>query len=86
MVADAGRVVAGSARGIRLAAPGALLATCSCSGLLSPEEFEQIVLRAAHRESRRLQILDRTGAAEDHPVLSTAPEGRYLKVLWARVF
>jgi 23S rRNA (cytosine1962-C5)-methyltransferase len=72
--------------GIRLAAPGALFVTCSCSGLLTADDFEQIVVRAAHRESRRLQILDRTGAAEDHPVLSTAPEGRYLKTLWARVW
>jgi 23S rRNA (cytosine1962-C5)-methyltransferase len=46
-------------------------------------EFEEIVFRAAHRNKRKLQILDRTGAGPDHPVLSSAPEGRYLKLLWA---
>jgi len=64
---------------------GGLFVTCSCSGLLGAEEFEQIVTRGAHRGGRRLQILDRTGAAEDHPVMSNSPEGRYLKVLWSRV-
>ena len=62
-----------------------LLITCFCSGLLSAEEFESAVIRAAHRAGRRLQFLDRTGAGEDHPVMSNCPESRYLKVLWARV-
>lgn len=62
---------------------GGLFVTCSCSGLLDVAEFEDIVMRAAHRNKRRLQILDRTGAGADHPVMSNCPEGRYLKVLWA---
>ena len=65
---------------------GGLLVTCSCSGLLSAEEFERLVIRAAHRGGRRLQFLERTGAGEDHPVMSNCPESRYLKVLWARVW
>jgi len=69
-----------------LVKPGGFFVTCSCSGLLSAEDFEAVVIRAAHRLDRRLQILDRTGAAPDHPVMSNAPEGRYLKVLWCRVF
>lgn len=66
--------------------PGGVFATCSCSGLLSAEEFEAIVCRAAHRLSRRLQIFDRTGAGVDHPMMSNCPEGRYLKVIWGRVW
>jgi 23S rRNA (cytosine1962-C5)-methyltransferase len=61
---------------------GGLFVTCSCSGLLDVAEFEEIVMRAAHRNKRRLQILDRTGAGADHPVMSNCPESRYLKVLW----
>lgn len=61
---------------------GGLFVTCSCSGLLDVAEFEDIVMRAAHRNKRRLQIIDRTGAGADHPVMSNCPEGRYLKVLW----
>jgi 23S rRNA (cytosine1962-C5)-methyltransferase len=70
---------------LTLLKPGGLLVTCSCSGLVSAEDFEQFVCRAAHRQGRRLQILDRTGAGPDHPVMSNCPEGHYLKVLWARV-
>ena len=64
---------------------GGLFVTCSCSGLLSVPDFEDIVIRAAQRLGRRLQILGTTGPGWDHPYLSTYPEGRYLKVLWSRV-
>jgi len=70
---------------IQLLKPGGLFVTCSCSGLLSLEEFEEIVCRAAHRNKRKLQILDRTGPGMDHPVMSNCPESRYLKVIWAVV-
>ncbi|WCJ59321.1 class I SAM-dependent rRNA methyltransferase [Fontisphaera persica] len=69
-----------------LVKPGGLLVTCSCSGLLAAEDFEFLVCRGIHRQNRRLQILERTGAGPDHPVMSSAPEGRYLKVLWGRVW
>ena len=74
-----------NALGVCLVKRGGLFVTCSCSGLLSVEDFEQLVIGAAHRHGRRLQILDRTGAGPDHPVMSHCPEGRYLKVLWAIV-
>lgn len=74
-----------NALGVCLVERGGLFVTCSCSGLLSVEDFEQLVIGAAHRHGRRLQILDRTGAGPDHPVLSNCPETRYLKVLWAIV-
>jgi len=69
-----------------LVEPGGLFVSCCCSGLLPGDEFEQIVIRAAHRLNRRLQVVDRTGAGPDHPVMSNCPESRYLTVLWARVF
>ncbi|MGD0539706.1 MAG: hypothetical protein ABSC03_18915 [Verrucomicrobiota bacterium] len=47
--------------------------------------FERLTTRAAHRAGRRLQFLKRNGAGADQPVMSNCPEGRYLKVLWARV-
>jgi len=74
-----------NALAISLLEPGGVLVTCSCSGLLGLEEFERIVVRAAHRQDRRLQFFDRTGPGPDHPVMSNAPEGSYLKVLWANV-
>ena len=70
---------------LHLVAPGGFLVTCSCSGLVSEAQFEELVCKAAHRHGRRLQILGRTGAGPDHPTASHHPEGRYLKVLWTRV-
>lgn len=71
--------------GVALVKPGGWLVSCSCSGTVSMERFEQILIRAAHRQSFRLQFMDRTGPGPDHPVMSNALEGRYLKVIWARV-
>lgn len=62
--------------------PGGLLVTCSCSGLLAPLEFQELVRRAA--KGRTLRILRETGAPPDHPVRADFPEGRYLKALWVR--
>ncbi|MFN0129109.1 MAG: class I SAM-dependent rRNA methyltransferase [Verrucomicrobiales bacterium] len=75
-----------NALGVCLVERGGLFVTCSCSGLLSPEDFEHLVIGAAHRHGRRLQILDRTEAGPDHPVMSHCPESRYLKALWALVW
>ncbi|TDU72807.1 23S rRNA (cytosine1962-C5)-methyltransferase [Prosthecobacter fusiformis] len=70
---------------IQLVKRGGLFVSCSCSGLLSTEEFEELVIGVAHRYGRKLQILDRTGPGMDHPVMSNCPESRYLKVIWAIV-
>ncbi|MBI5693810.1 MAG: class I SAM-dependent rRNA methyltransferase [Verrucomicrobia bacterium] len=70
---------------LSLVRPGGVFVTCSCSGLLSLEDFESHVIKAAHRQQRRLQFFDRTGPGADHPVYSNCLESRYLKVLWARV-
>ncbi|MBK1876744.1 class I SAM-dependent rRNA methyltransferase [Pelagicoccus mobilis] len=69
-----------------LVKPGGVMATYSCSGQLSAEEFEEMAIRSAHRAGRRLQILDRTGAGADHPVMSNCPESRYLKAIWSIVW
>lgn len=69
-----------------LVRPGGILATYSCSGQLSAEDFEKLVIRSAHRAGRRLQIFDRTGAGPDHPVMSNCPESRYLKAIWSVVW
>jgi len=71
---------------LRLVKPGGILVTCSCSGLVSAGDFERLVMRAAHKERKRLQFLDRTGPGADHPVMSNCLEGHYLKVLWGRVY
>lgn len=64
---------------------GGILVTCSCSGLLPWEEFQQIVRQAAGSAGRRVQVFRKSGAGADHPVAADYPEGEYLKVLWCRV-
>lgn len=61
-----------------------MLVTCSCSGLLQAEEFTKTVT-AAVPFNRTPQLLQRTGAAPDHPVALNTPESEYLKCLWLRL-
>ena len=60
--------------------------SCSCSGLLSPEEFFNVVRGAARSAGRRVQVLRVTGPGADHPVMTDCPESAYLKCLWCRVW
>ena len=68
-----------------MAAPGALFATFSCTGLVSEEEFLGMLRRAAFYSGREVQVLKVAGAGADHPFLAQAPESRYLKAVFCRV-
>ncbi len=70
---------------MQLLRPGGLLATFSCSGLVSIDLFQKIVFGAAVDAKRDVQILERLMQAPDHPVLLTFPEAEYLKGLICRV-
>jgi 23S rRNA (cytosine1962-C5)-methyltransferase len=65
--------------------PGGVLATFSCSGLVSADLFQKVVFGAALDAHREVQIVERLTQAPDHPVLLTFPEGEYLKGLICRV-
>lgn len=69
----------------QLAAPGALILTCSCSGRMSSDEFTRLVMGAANNVGRSVRLFDRSGAAGDHPVAANCLESDYLKALWLRV-
>ena len=58
-----------------------VLATFSCSGLMTPELFQKIVADAALDARREARIVRRLGQAPDHPVALPFPEGAYLKGL-----
>ncbi len=64
--------------------PGGILLSCSCSGLLSWADFQQIIRTAAGSAGRRAQIFRKSGAGPDHPFAVDFPEGEYLKALWCR--
>ncbi len=66
---------------LKLLAPGGLLATFSCSGGVSAELFQSIVAGAALDAGADARIIERFGAAADHPVALEFPEGEYLKGL-----
>ena len=66
---------------LKLLAPGGLLATFSCSGGVSAELFQSIVAGAALDAGAGARIIERFGAAADHPVALEFPEGEYLKGL-----
>jgi len=66
-------------RAFRLASPGAIVATSSCSYHLGPEEFLQVVREAAADAGREVSLLEMRGQAPDHPVNLSVPETRYLK-------
>jgi 23S rRNA (cytosine1962-C5)-methyltransferase len=87
---------------MQLVAPGGLLLTCTCAGLLSNQAFQELVSTAARqcgkviapateelnerRAARFSQIIARTGAAADHPVASHCPETEYLNAIWLRMW
>jgi len=72
--------------GIKLLRPGGLLATFSCSGLMTPELFHKVVSDAAVDAKRDLQVVKRLQQAEDHPEGLCFPEGLYLKGMLCRVW
>jgi 23S rRNA (cytosine1962-C5)-methyltransferase len=72
--------------GMRLLRPGGLLATFSCSGLVSADLFQKVVFGASVDAGRDAQIIAHLSQGADHPVLLTFPEGAYLKGLLCRVW
>jgi 23S rRNA (cytosine1962-C5)-methyltransferase len=70
--------------GLKLLAPGGLLATFSCSGLVTPDLFQKIVFGASIDAGRRGQIIAKLSQGPDHPILLSFPEGEYLKGLLCR--
>ncbi len=69
---------------MKLAAPGGLFLTCSCSGLVDASLFQKIVFSAGLEAGCPFSMIARQGAGEDHPVSLDCPEGEYLKGLWLK--
>ena len=70
---------------LQAVAPGGMFLTCSCTGLVSEDEFLHTVRRAAWQAGRSVQVMRIGGAGADHPFLIHVPEGRYLKAIFCRV-
>ena len=72
-------------RALGVVKPGGLFATFSCTGLVSEEQFLDMLRRAAFYSNRTVQVLKVSGAGPDHPFLAQVQESRYLKAVFCRV-
>ena len=68
-------------RALKMLRPGGILVTCSCSFHVSEADFLATVASAAADAHRSVKILEKRGAAKDHPAVLTAPETSYLKCI-----
>jgi 23S rRNA (cytosine1962-C5)-methyltransferase len=75
-----------NALAMQVAAPGAVLVTCSCSQNVDAETFERIVAAGAKHADREVRVFERRGAAADHLLPPAFSEGQYLKVLLCYVY
>jgi 23S rRNA (cytosine1962-C5)-methyltransferase len=72
-------------RALKMVTAGGLLVTCSCSHHIGWADLEASVASAATDAHRRVRLLERRGAAVDHPVVLNLPETEYLKCLVLQV-
>ena len=70
---------------VNLLEPDGILVTCSCSGHVLREDFQNMLLGVAEQTGRDIQILELRGAAADHPTSVTCLESEYLKCFVCRV-
>ena len=68
-------------RALKMLRPGGILVTCSCSFHVSENEFLDMLGAAAADTGRQFRVLEKRGAALDHPVLLNVPETAYLKCI-----
>ncbi|MBN1397033.1 MAG: class I SAM-dependent rRNA methyltransferase [Bacteroidetes bacterium] len=68
-----------NAAAMRLIVPGGYLVSASCSHHITEDGFLSAIEQAAVKSKRRIQLLELTGAAPDHPVIPAMPETKYLK-------
>ena len=74
-----------SLRALKMLRPGGTLVACSCSHHVSLEAFTAAIASAAADAGRRVCVVERRGAAPDHPEVLTLPETVYLKCLILQV-
>ena len=72
-------------RAMKLLADEGILVSCSCSHFFDTERFYAMLHHAAHDAHKRIQIVQKRGASEDHPVLAGNPKSEYLKCAIMRV-
>ena len=72
-------------RGMKLIRPGGFLVTSSCTSLVSPELFLQIIDMAARDARRKIRQVSFQTQASDHPIIWNMENTQYLKFLIVEV-
>ncbi len=72
-------------RGMKLTKPGGFLVTSSCTSLVSPELFLQIIDMAAKDARRKIRQVTFQTQSPDHPVIRGIDNTHYLKFLIVQV-
>jgi 23S rRNA (cytosine1962-C5)-methyltransferase len=69
---------------LKLLSPQGILISCSCSMLVSMNDFIEILQRVAYRTQSHIQLLERGHQGPDHPIHLSIPETDYLKAVFIR--
>ena len=72
-------------RGIKLVKPGGFLVTSSCTSLVKPEFFLDIIAMAAKDAKRKIRQVVFNAQSADHPIIRDQENTHYLKFLIAQV-
>jgi 23S rRNA (cytosine1962-C5)-methyltransferase len=72
-------------RGMKLVKPGGFLVTASCTNLVPPELFLEIIGMAAKDAKRTLRQVIWQTQSSDHPIMWNIPSTQYLKFLIVQV-
>lgn len=72
-------------RGMKLVKPGGFLVTSSCTNLVNPELFLQIIDMAARDARRKIRQVTFQKQASDHPIIWGMENTEYLKFLIVQV-
>ena len=72
-------------RGMKLVKKGGFLVTCSCTNLVNPELFLQIIQMAAKDARRTLRQVVYNAQSSDHPIVWGIDNTHYLKFLIVQV-
>ena len=70
--------------GLKLLAKNGVLAACSCSMHVSMDDFTHLIMHAAAKTERSVQLLERGHQGLDHPIHPAIPETDYLKAVVVR--
>lgn len=72
-------------RGMKLVKPGGFLVTSSCTNLVQPELFNEIIQMAARDARRKLRQVCFQAQSSDHPIVREWENTQYLKFLIVQV-